>query len=108
MFHAAVLRRGFHDSDFLNFVSFVFFAVKISSVPSGRKIRIRLSFQVAVRTSTRRETAVLTKEDIKGVAAMVPTPCKEDGEGWDATDSVDLDETARMIENYIRDGIGVI
>ena len=51
---------------------------------------------------------MLTKDDIKGVAAMVPTPCKENGEGWDATDSVNLDETARMTENYIRDGIGVI
>jgi len=39
---------------------------------------------------------------------MVPTPCKENAEGWDATDSVDLDETARMTENYIRAGIGVI
>src|SRR6266498_1006519 len=39
---------------------------------------------------------------------MVPTPCKENGEGWDATNSVNLDETARMTENYIRDGIGVI
>ena len=51
---------------------------------------------------------MLTKDDIKGVAAMVPTPCKENGEGWDVTDSVNLDETARMTENYIRDGIGVI
>jgi trans-o-hydroxybenzylidenepyruvate hydratase-aldolase len=51
---------------------------------------------------------VLTKADIKGVAAMVPTPCKENGEGWDATDSVDLEETARMTEKYVRDGIGVI
>jgi trans-o-hydroxybenzylidenepyruvate hydratase-aldolase len=51
---------------------------------------------------------VLTKDDIKGVAAMVPTPCKENGEGWNATDSVDLDETALMTEKYVRDGIGVI
>ena len=46
-----------------------------------------------------------TKDDIKGVAAMVPTPCKENGEGCDAADSVELDETARMTENYIRDAV---
>jgi dihydrodipicolinate synthase/N-acetylneuraminate lyase len=51
---------------------------------------------------------VLTKDDIKGVAAMVPTPCKENGEGWNAADSVDLDEAALMTEKYVRDGIGVI
>jgi len=51
---------------------------------------------------------MLTKDDIKGVAVMVPTPTKEGAEGWDVTDSVDLEETARMVENYIRAGIGVI
>src|SRR5262245_30466671 len=39
---------------------------------------------------------------------MVPTPCKENGEGWDANDSVDLEETARMTDRYVREGIGVI
>jgi trans-o-hydroxybenzylidenepyruvate hydratase-aldolase len=58
--------------------------------------------------STRREVPVLTKDDVKGVAAMVPTPCKEHGEGWDVTDSVDLDETARMTEKYVSAGIGLI
>jgi trans-o-hydroxybenzylidenepyruvate hydratase-aldolase len=52
--------------------------------------------------------AMLNKDDIKGLAVMVPTPTKEDREGWDVMDSVDLDETARMIENYIQAGIGVI
>lgn len=51
---------------------------------------------------------MLTAADIRGVCAMVPTPCKEGGAGWDATDSVDLDEAARMVENLIRDGIGLI
>lgn len=51
---------------------------------------------------------MLTKDDIRGVAVMVPTPTKEGAEGWDVADSVDLDETARMVENYIRAGIGVI
>ena len=51
---------------------------------------------------------MLTKDDLKGLAVMIPTPCKEGAEGWDATNSVDLEETARMIENYIQAGIGVI
>jgi trans-o-hydroxybenzylidenepyruvate hydratase-aldolase len=51
---------------------------------------------------------MLTKDDIKGVAVMVPTPTKEGAEGWDVADSVDLEETARMVDNNIRAGIGVI
>lgn len=51
---------------------------------------------------------MLTKDDIKGVAVMVPTPTKEGAEGWGVMDSVDLDEAARMTENYIQAGIGVI
>lgn len=46
--------------------------------------------------------------DIRGVSAMFPTPCKEGADGWDAVDSVDLDETARMTEKLIRAGIGSI
>ena len=39
---------------------------------------------------------------------MAPTPCVEGGEHWSNTNSVDLEETARMTENLIRDGIGGI
>ena len=39
---------------------------------------------------------------------MAPTPCIEGGEHWSNTNSVDLEETARMTENLIRDGIGGI
>lgn len=51
---------------------------------------------------------MLTAKDIRGVCVMIPTPCKEGADGWDATDSVDLDETARMTENLIQAGIGTI
>ncbi|HXG36877.1 MAG TPA: dihydrodipicolinate synthase family protein [Dehalococcoidia bacterium] len=51
---------------------------------------------------------MLTRDDIRGVSVMAPTPCKEGHEGWDSTDSVDLDESARMIDNLIRDGVGSI
>jgi trans-o-hydroxybenzylidenepyruvate hydratase-aldolase len=48
---------------------------------------------------------VLTVADIRGVYVLPPTPCKEDAGGWDATDSVDLDETARMTEMLIQPGV---
>ncbi len=51
---------------------------------------------------------MLTKEDVRGVSVMAPTPCVEGGELWQNTNSVDLEETARMTENLIRDGIGNI
>jgi trans-o-hydroxybenzylidenepyruvate hydratase-aldolase len=47
---------------------------------------------------------MLTAGDISGVYVMAPTPCVEGGEHWSNTDSVDLDESARMTESYIRDG----
>ncbi|HXG36481.1 MAG TPA: dihydrodipicolinate synthase family protein [Dehalococcoidia bacterium] len=51
---------------------------------------------------------MLTAKDIKGVCALPPTPCKEGAQGWDATDSVDLDESARMVENIIQGGATMI
>ena len=49
---------------------------------------------------------MLTKDDIVGYSAMIPTPCLPGKEGWDAEHSVDLDETERMVENLIKDGAG--
>jgi trans-o-hydroxybenzylidenepyruvate hydratase-aldolase len=49
--------------------------------------------------------AVLEVGDIRGVYVLPPTPCLPDAGGWDATDSVDLDETARMIEYLISPGV---
>ena len=43
--------------------------------------------------------------DIRGVYVLPPTPCLPDAGGWDATDSVDLDETARMTEFLISPGV---
>lgn len=49
---------------------------------------------------------MLTKDDIRGMYSFHPTPCKEGGEHWSNTDSVDLDEAARVIESVIQAGIG--
>ena len=51
---------------------------------------------------------MLTKDDIRGVSIMIPTPCIEGGDHWSVTNSVDLEESARMTENIISAGIGVI
>src|SRR5712692_9335916 len=51
---------------------------------------------------------MLSAKDIRGVCVMIPTPCKPGHDGWDSTDSVDLEETARMIEALIKAGIGSI
>lgn len=48
---------------------------------------------------------MISKQDMDGISAMIPTPCKEGQDGWNNTDSVDLDETARMVAALIRDGI---
>ncbi len=51
---------------------------------------------------------MLSAADIRGVTAMIPTPCKEGAEGWEPVNSVDLDETARMVEKLIQGGVGSI
>ncbi len=47
---------------------------------------------------------MLTAQDFKGVYGIVPTPATEGADRWDATDTVDLDETARLTEKLIADG----
>ena len=51
---------------------------------------------------------MLSAQDVTGISAMIPTPCKAGQDKWSDEQSVDLDETARMIENLIQDGIGSI
>lgn len=48
---------------------------------------------------------MLKATDLRGVYAIIPTPAKPDANRWDATDTVDLDETARVIEQLIADGV---
>jgi len=47
---------------------------------------------------------MLTAQDFKGVYGILPTPAKEGADRWDATNTVDLDETARLTEKLIADG----
>jgi len=47
---------------------------------------------------------MITAKDLKGALAIMPTPAKPGAERLDATDTVDLDETARLAEALVRDG----
>lgn len=48
-------------------------------------------------------------EQVRGVYSIMPTPANEGADRWDAADTVDLDETARLVEQLIGDGVdGII
>jgi dihydrodipicolinate synthase/N-acetylneuraminate lyase len=43
--------------------------------------------------------------DFRGVYAIIPTPAKDDAERYDATDTVNLAETERVVNRLIADGV---
>ena len=47
---------------------------------------------------------MISAQDLKGALAIMPTPAKEGADRLDATNTVDLDETARLTESLVRDG----
>src|SRR5215475_4108049 len=47
---------------------------------------------------------MISANDLRGALAIMPTPAKEGADRLDATNTVDLDETARLAENLVRDG----
>lgn len=48
---------------------------------------------------------MLSAQDFRGVYAIIPTPAKEGADRADAVDTVDLDETARLVDQLIKDGV---
>lgn len=48
---------------------------------------------------------LLEPGDIKGAWSIVPTPAKPGASDWRATDTVDLDETARAVDGLIKAGV---
>jgi len=50
----------------------------------------------------------LTKSDIRGIYAILPTPATPDGDQPDAEFTVDLEETERATRALIRDGVDAI
>lgn len=51
---------------------------------------------------------LMTAADVDGFWAIIPTPAKEGADRWDATDTVDIDETARAVEDLISKGVNGI
>jgi trans-o-hydroxybenzylidenepyruvate hydratase-aldolase len=47
----------------------------------------------------------LTAADVKGAWAIIPTPATSNASDWRSTDTVDLDETARVVEALIASGV---
>lgn len=47
----------------------------------------------------------ITAAEIKGAWAIIPTPAKDNASDWRETDTVDLDETARVVDKLIRAGV---
>lgn len=48
---------------------------------------------------------LLSPGDVKGGWAIIPTPAKDNASDWRATGTVDLDETARVVNGLIEAGI---
>lgn len=50
----------------------------------------------------------LTAQDIQGAWAIMPTPATPDAADWRSENTVDLDETARVVEALIKSGVNGI
>ena len=48
---------------------------------------------------------LLKVDEIQGAWAIMPTPARDNASDWHATDTVDLDETARAVEGLVEAGI---
>ena len=51
---------------------------------------------------------LMTPSDVTGAWAIIPTPAKDNASDWRATNTVDLDETARVVNGLIEAGINGI
>jgi len=55
-----------------------------------------------------KKRALMTVEDVRGAWAIIPTPAKPGAESWKMEDSLDVDETARVVEGLIASRIDAI
>lgn len=55
-----------------------------------------------------KQSTHLTADEITGVLGMLPTPATPDADHWSCTQSVDLDETARMAEMIVAGGVSIL
>jgi len=47
----------------------------------------------------------VTKDDLKGIIALPPTPCTPNGDKWEETSTVDTVGLQRIVKNLVRDGV---
>lgn len=52
-----------------------------------------------------RSKSLITVDEVVGAWAIMPTPAKPDASDWRAEDTVDLDETARVVNGLIEGGV---
>ncbi|KIC79255.1 aldolase [Pseudomonas sp. C5pp] len=50
----------------------------------------------------------MTADDVNGVWVIMPTPAKPDASDWRVENTVDLDETVRIVENLLASGVNGI
>lgn len=50
----------------------------------------------------------LAAADITGIVGILPTPATADADHWSCTQSVDLDETARMVARIVEGGVRIL
>ncbi len=48
---------------------------------------------------------MLSATDIRGLYGIIPTPAHDDASRWNATNTVDIPETERLVNNLIADGV---
>lgn len=51
---------------------------------------------------------LLTVDEVQGAWAIMPTPAKADASHWRSENTVDLDETSRVVEGLIQSGVNAI
>lgn len=54
------------------------------------------------------KSRLLTVDEVSGAWAIMPTPAKANASDWRSEDTVDLDETARVVEALIKSGVDAI
>jgi trans-o-hydroxybenzylidenepyruvate hydratase-aldolase len=64
-----------------------------------------LPFPLLFRVCMAHERPRLTAADIHGAWAIIPTPAKPNAGDWRVEDSVDLDESARIVEALVASGV---
>ncbi|WP_439586770.1 dihydrodipicolinate synthase family protein [Hydrogenophaga sp.] len=50
----------------------------------------------------------ITMQDIRGVVGIIPTPATADAESWEATNTVELEQTEKMVRAVVDAGVDVV